>query len=105
MPKAILGWDGIEYHASHSQIGNRFFPQQINCLPFKLGGLPPRKVRKSQSCGVVASGRKLCCRLTPIPKVRNPPDHASTLQLCMLPGLQAFCQSTCTLLDRLLQPL
>ena len=51
MSKAILGWDGVEYHASHSQIGNRFFPQQINCLPFKLGGLPPRKVRKSPCRG------------------------------------------------------
>ena len=53
MSKAILGWDGVEYHASHSQIGNRFFPQQIKCLPFKLGGLPLRKVRKSQSRGVL----------------------------------------------------
>jgi len=38
-----------------------------------------------QSCGVVASGRQLRHQLTPVPPARNPLDHASTPQLCMLP--------------------
>ena len=42
-----------------------------------------------QSFGVVVSGRELRCRLTPILKVRNPPDYASTPQLCRLPEAYA----------------
>jgi len=42
-----------------------------------------------QSCGVVASGRQLRHQLTPVPRARNPLDHASTPQLCMLPPAPA----------------
>ncbi len=40
-----------------------------------------------QSCGVVAPGRRLRHHATPVTRARNPPDHASTPQLCMLPRL------------------
>ena len=46
---------------------------------------PPDGEETLQSCGVVAPGRELRCQLTPIPRARNPPDHASTPHLCMLP--------------------
>ena len=48
-----LGWGGVGYHASRSQIGNRLFCSRINFLPFKLGGLAPRKLRESQNRGVL----------------------------------------------------
>ncbi len=47
--------------------------------------LPPSR-GSMQSCGVVASGRQLRHQFTPVRRARNPLDHASTPQLCMLPS-------------------
>ncbi len=48
----------------------------------------PDTAGSMQSCGVVALGHQLRHQLTPVPRARNPLDHASTPQLCMLPDRQ-----------------
>ena len=53
MPEANFGLGGVEYRTSHSQIGNRFFYSNNSGIPFRSGGLAPRKMRESQNRGVL----------------------------------------------------